>query len=193
MFATMSNLTRMAIRLLALLCVLQITATAPAVQAGDTAAEERLVKVAYIYNFAKFTRWPAHTGVEANVPLKFCTVGDDPVVQALGQVSGRRVKGNLITVQGPPDQAVTGSCHLLYIAGSEQHRRGEILQSVRNMPILTVSEIPGFARTGGMIELFREQDRIRFIINLKAARDTGLEISPNLLALAVVIGRDNAP
>ena len=59
------------------------------------------------------------------------------------------------------------------------------------MPILTVSEIPRFASTGGMIELFREQDRIRFIINVKMARAAGLEISPNLLRLAVVLGLDD--
>ena len=53
--------------------------------------------------------------------------------------------------------------------------------------MLTVSDGNGFAHSGGTIELFTQQNRLRFIINLENARHAGLRISSNLLQLAASI------
>ncbi len=56
-----------------------------------------------------------------------------------------------------------------------------------------VSRIPDFAQSGGTIELFRKEGRVRFIINLDAARHSRLEISSRLLNLAEIVGQKVAP
>jgi len=79
---------------------------------------------------------------------------------------------------------------MLYVAVSEQQRYPDLVKSARGQPVLTVSELPGFSDSGGIIEIFREHERIRFIINLGVARRAGLEISPNLLKLAVQVDQE---
>jgi preprotein translocase subunit Sec61beta len=50
--------------------------------------------------------------------------------------------------------------------------------------VLTVGESEAFARQGGMIRFFEEDNRLRFEINPTAAEKVGLRISSKLLKLA---------
>jgi hypothetical protein len=50
--------------------------------------------------------------------------------------------------------------------------------------VLTVADRPGFLEEGGVIELKLSGGRVRFDINLAAAREAGLRLSSQLLQLA---------
>jgi hypothetical protein len=63
----------------------------------------------------------------------------------------------------------------------------ETIQAVRGLPILTVGDMPGFAKSGGIINLVLEDNRMRFEVNVKAAKDADLNISSRLLALARIV------
>src|SRR5947208_2904068 len=63
----------------------------------------------------------------------------------------------------------------------------EVILSVRALPILTIGDTPGFAKSGGMINLILENNRVRFEVNVKAAKDADLNISSRLLALARIV------
>lgn len=52
---------------------------------------------------------------------------------------------------------------------------------------MTVSDIPGFARSGGMIELPLEGERIAIVINRRSAQKKAIEFNAQLLRLARVI------
>jgi hypothetical protein len=170
-----------------------IAMAVPAVVAQDEAQEERLLKAAFIYNFAKFTRWPAGALSVEDTTLNLCVVGEDSLVAELVLLGGKMVRGHPISIKSVKDRQNQGNCHILYIAVSEQQRFAKIVESVRGEPVLTVSELPHFGREGGIIELFREDDRIRFLINLGVARESGLVLSSRLLSLAVVIGQEKTP
>jgi len=59
---------------------------------------------------------------------------------------------------------------VLYISNSEQEYYQEILDGVKNYKgIVTISDIEGFARYGGMIE-FVIQKKAHLLINLKNCR-----------------------
>lgn len=162
----------------------------PAAQARNGGDEEALIKAAFVYNFAKFTRWPDGAVEAAGAPLTLCLAGEDELVDALDRLAGKTVKGRPLAVQAIKGGQVPRQCQMLYVAASEQRRQGDLVRPLQRQPILTISQLAGFARAGGVVELYREDGRIRFIINLAAARGAGLEISPNLLNLAVVIGQD---
>lgn len=158
--------------------------------AQDSAGEEALLKAAFIYNFAKFTHWPEEARADRGAPLSLCIAGEDDLAEALMRLRGRLVRGRPLSVQAFREAGVPGGCDMLYVAASEHRRQSNLVRPLRGLPVLTVSELPGFAHAGGSIELYREAERIRFIINLGAARAAGLEISPNLLRLAVVVGQE---
>ncbi len=158
---------------------------------AEADAEDGLVlKAAFIYNFAKFTHWPEKLPGEQGAPLSLCIAGEDDLADTLGRLKGRLVKGRQLHTQTFKGTQIPGNCHVLYVAASEQKRYRGLVKAVRGQAILTVSELPGFARTGGIVELTRAHGRIRFIINLGLAREAGLEISPRLLALAELVNQE---
>ncbi|MBK6744286.1 MAG: YfiR family protein [Hydrogenophilales bacterium] len=127
---------------------------------------------------------------EQGGPLSLCIAGEDDLADTLGRLKGKLVKGRKLHTQTFKGTQVPGNCHMLYVAASEQKRYRGLVRTVRGQAILTVSELPGFARTGGIVELTHAHGRIRFIINLGLARAAGLEISPRLLALAEVVDQE---
>jgi hypothetical protein len=54
--------------------------------------------------------------------------------------------------------------------------------------VLWVSDQPGFARQGGMVELKRSGARMKLVINLDALESAGLKASSKLLQLSEVVG-----
>jgi hypothetical protein len=159
--------------------------------ARDSAVEPQLIKAAFIYNFAKFTRWPERAIEPGSTALTLCIAGEDDLSEVLDRLGGKLVKGHSLSVQ--PYKPGLRNCNMVYVAASEHKRLPELTKALSNQPVLTISELPGYARSGGIIELFRDDGRIRFIVNLASARTAGLEISPSLLSLATVIGQDPAP
>ncbi len=152
--------------------------------AQPAVSQEYRVKAAFLYNFAKFVKWPPETFENTDAPLVLCVLGDDPFGSALDMLQGKSVRGRRLAIyrthaiDGPP------SCQLLYVAGSERARLQSILDQVRGRPVLTVSDLPDFTLHGGIIGFFTVQSRIRFAINPGAAVANGLKISSQLLKLA---------
>lgn len=164
-----------------------VVSAMPSALAQDSAEEKRLLKAAFIYNFAKFTRWPDTVWGRGDDPLHLCIAGEDQVIGALKQLGGKTIKGRNVSIRPLTEAHNPGDCHVLYVASSEQDQYLPIVDTMRNAPVLTVSEIPRFGRSGGIIELFQEKERIRFIVNQGASRMAGLKLNSRLLNLAVVI------
>lgn len=148
---------------------------------------EVALKAAFIYNFAKFTDWPADV-LPAAAPLAACVLGDPAVGEALQRaVKGRQAAGHGIEVSLIKGDAVLKGCHLLYVSGVSTDQATQVATTLRAVPVLTISDIDEFASGGGIAQFFVENGKMRFTINLGAARRAGLQLSSKLLALAVVV------
>ena len=82
-------------------------------------------------------------------------------------------------------------CHVLFISVSDKRHVAQSLAQLRDMPVLTVSEIGGFTQAGGMIEFVFDEDRVRFDINRDAALRAKLRIDARLLAVAHAVNSKN--
>ncbi|HLG58136.1 MAG TPA: YfiR family protein [Vicinamibacterales bacterium] len=169
-------------RLLTLLLVL----CAPTAVLGQDVTEVRL-KSAFIYNFVKFTQWPADA-LPAGAMITACVVGDPAVGEALVRtVMGRLLDGRGITVSIVRPDSLLPTCHVLYVSGSADKRAAEIVLAMRTIPVLTISDLSEFARKGGVVQLSPEAGKMRFSVNLRAARRARLQLSSRLLALAELV------
>lgn len=150
--------------------------------------DERLLKTAYIYNFAKFTRWPDGSFKQAETPLRLCTIGKNTLSADLKDLEGKKIQGHsvIVTAIEKPQQAK--NCQALYIATRNSLNYKHILGVIKNWPVLSISEASYFARNGGIIQFYRKKGKTRLVINLNAAHKAGLEISSRLLILAEIIG-----
>ena len=58
---------------------------------------------------------------------------------------------------------------------------------LKDSPVLTVSDVDGFAQQGGMVNLLLVNNTVKMEINQAAAEGAGLQISSKLLKLARVV------
>jgi hypothetical protein len=176
-------------RQLALILLLGLSCLPMALYAEKQQAEESLLKAVFIYNFAKFTRWPEDMLDKRGPSLTICSIGHDKLTDALERLNGRILRDHPVNIDQREKTAQLDTCHVLYLANSVEHEVIELTQALHSKPILTISEIPGFAESGGMIELYRSDGRIRFKVNLHITRQAGLDLSSRLLKLAIIVDR----
>lgn len=144
---------------------------------------ESALKAAFIYNFVRFTEWPDE--FPAADPFVMCVVGDAAVSTALERtVSGRNVGGHSIVVARSAVAGSKSQCHVLYLSGAAANQREQLVAGLNDAPVLTISDIEGFADVGGMVQFFFENGQLRFSIRLEPAKRARLRISSKLLQLS---------
>jgi YfiR/HmsC-like len=149
------------------------------------------VKAAYLYNFGKFVRWPAAT-VSTDSDFSICVLGSDPFGATLDKiVAGELVDGRKLAIVRIENASAARNCRILFVGRSEQGRAASILSSLAHSPVLTVSDMPGFTDRGGIIEFVMQGDKVRFQVNLAAAERAGLNMSSELLKVAVAVKRES--
>ena len=152
------------------------------------------VKAAFLFNFAKFVQWPESSFDGPEAPIVFEVMGgDQELAFDLRRISaGQKVQGRNILIREGRFGDDVRRCHVLFISTSERQRTSQILASLQNATVLTVSDIDGFADAGGAMQLVMEDGRVHFIVNLNAATQSQLRVSAKLLALAHVINHSES-
>jgi hypothetical protein len=169
----------------AVLTALLVGVITPTALTGADEVTASALKAALLYNFAKFVEWPA---LPAGGPMIFCIIGNDAIAAVLVRtVRGQSIGGHALEVRPSQDSGAWRACNLLFIGDADTSRSAGASDAVKSQPVLTVSDGNGFAKAGGIIELYVEGGRMRFAINVDAAERSGLRISSRLLGLAKVI------
>ena len=70
---------------------------------------------------------------------------------------------------------------------SARKELARILEALQGQNVLTVGEDGAFTQCGGIINFVKEDNRVRFEVNVTAAERAGLKISSRLLALARIV------
>ena len=144
------------------------------------AQREYLIKAAFIYDLLSATQWPK----AKHGPLVLCVLGRDPFGAAWQSIAGRPVGSRKLAVTVLQPQSTFGGCDALFVGISERVRWPVIHATLAARPVLTISEMTGFTRDGGMVTLMNVENRLKFDVNLKAMRDAGLSISTDALEQA---------
>ncbi len=155
----------------------------------SSTSPEYQVKAVFLFNFTQFVEWPANAFPAQQSPLVIGVLGDDPFGPYLDEtVQGEKVNGHPLIVRRFNDVEDAKSCHILFISGAGKEKLKQALTDLKGRSILTVSDITDFARQGGMVRFFSENNKIRIRINLEATKSANLTISSKLLRLADVVG-----
>jgi hypothetical protein len=179
---------QLAIRI-ALIAALVTSGHVARAQSQDpTDSSEYLLKAGFIYNFAKLVEWPASAFGSSSSAIVIGVLGDDSVAKIIEEaVSGKKLDGRAFTVKRLKwNKDFTCNCQMLFVTSRESSRVEEILTR-KHPSVLTISEAPGFAKRGVMINFILENSQIRFEANVEAARQAGLNVSSRLLNLAKIV------
>lgn len=171
----------------ALLCA-SLAAGASPQSSESSESSEYLVKAGFIYNFAQLVQWPPAAFSQADSPIVIGILGTDPFGEIIDRVvQNKKLDGHSLVVKRLKRGAQLRECNILFVSSSEAAHLEDVLQVTKNMPILTIGEMPGFAMRGGIINLTVEGNKVRFEVNIEAAKQANLNISSRLLALARIV------
>jgi hypothetical protein len=146
------------------------------------------IKAAFLFNIVKFVEWPAAETDGSGTASVLGILGRDPFEDVLESIlSGKSLKGRPFSIRRFRNIGELGDCEVLFVCDSEKKRLPEILDRLGHKPCLTVGDMPEFARCGGMVELFVENDRVRIAVNPRAVENAGLRVSSKLLNLAAIV------
>jgi hypothetical protein len=157
---------------------------------GATYAESReyQIKAAFLVNFLQFVTWPANTFASDDTPFRIGVLGDDPFGTTLDEiVRGETVNHHKIVVQRGQRVEDCKGCQMIFVSRSQEKNLPSILADLDSGPVLTVGEVRGFARKGGIINFYTEGNKVRFEINAMVAQRDKLKMSAQLLSLGKII------
>jgi hypothetical protein len=169
----------------ALLCL--CVGTGPG-YSGEDAYGEYEVKAAFLLNFARLVEWPRGAFEGEHTPLVLGVLGNDPFEGALGAVvEGRTAGTRPIEIRALSSLDEVGRCHIVFVTNPEPAPVPRILVAAEGSSVLLVGDTEEFAREGGAISFYREDGKVRFAINRRAAELAGLKISSRMLKLAKLV------
>jgi hypothetical protein len=155
---------------------------------AQTTGKEYRIKAAFLFNFAHYVEWPPDAFKDANGPLTYCTIGDDPFEGVLDEsLNAKSVGTHPLRVQHLKAPENFQGCQILFIGANEKKRITAILETLKQAPVLVVGESSHFVLQGGTVGFLSEENTIRFEVNLDAAQRARLNISATLLSVAKTV------
>ncbi len=154
-------------------------------------AREYAVKANYLANFARFVDWPEEVFPRNDSPIVIGVYGTPQFVDFLGErVQRRMVNGRSILLRHIRKVDDTKDCHILFFNGRAWPHTRRVVDHLKEAPVLTVGETPGFTQQGGIVNFVTGDDKICLEVNQDAAKRAGLAISPKMLAYCTLIRED---
>lgn len=152
-----------------------------------TVSDENRVKAAFVFNFIKFVEWPDASFKGPGASLNVCVWGTETDAASMMGLHRKTAKQRTLEVISVNSAALLGQCHVLFLTQSSRDTFKTVLRSIADRKILSVSDIGGFARNGGLIGLFKSDDQMRFAINVDATQRSGLRMSSQLLKFGKIV------
>jgi hypothetical protein len=138
---------------------------------------------AFLFHLANFVTWPENPAKRNTTPIVIGVLDGNPLGKAFEKVlQGKAINQRPILLKRFASVADIETCHLLYLSISDR----DIIDAAHARHILTVSDIPHFAKKGGIVGITLDNPA-RFEINLDAADEAGIRISSQLLSLARIV------
>lgn len=169
-----------------LICLLSVRILA---QMGFTMyPSEYQIKAKYLYNLARFVDWPEHTFADSNSSYIIGILGKDPFgIDLEKTIEGKKINGRNFSVKRFKNYKNIQFSHILFINFTDPQKLDQAIKKIDNKFILTVGDAENFAHKGGILNFIIKDKKIRFQINLQAAKKSGIQISSKILRQAYII------
>src|ERR1051326_63931 len=172
-------------------CALCIALAGFIILAGAIAgepAEDLETKARFLVNFAQFTEWPSTAFASNKAPLIIGILGADPFGKHLDKLAQNElVRGHHVRISRYRKVEEIKTCHILYISESEGPRLDRIIRTMKEKPVLTVSEIENSETRGVLIRMGTENKKISLAINPRSAKAAHLTLKSKLLRLGQIV------
>jgi hypothetical protein len=143
------------------------------------------LKATFIYHFTKYIKW---TDSDSTKDFKIAILGDSDIITPLKKIANMRTVNNRkILIKHFNNIQDIDTCQILFISASKKNELQVILKKAEHKNILTISDSKGFAHKGVAINFVISEGKIKFEINNRALKRTGLQVSSQLQKLAILV------
>ena len=169
-------------RIIAVLCIFGALLT----QSVHGETDEDTMKAVAIEKILRFLTWPSeHELSNATGDFVIGVLGNEPFQKRLETVYAEHtIKKKQVIINRIKKMDDIAGCHLLYIPNSEAKNLPKILEQAKKYKALTISDTDGFGKKGVHINLYIENNKLRFEINERDLKEAGITIDPLLLRAA---------
>ena len=142
-------------------------------------------KVAFIERFTRFIEWP--DSIKSDT-FNIVIVGKTPLQSTLNELfTNIKIKNRDVRLIYSKDSIALINANLVFIAGSEKRRIEKILTVTNKYPILTISDSKGYGTKGVHINMYNDDNYIRYEINQESIKNSKLIVNSLLLASAKIV------
>ncbi len=151
--------------------------------------EEDLLKGVLFEKIVNFVTWPdLKNSDETKENLIIGVYDESPMYQVLDKLySDRLIQGMRVKIIKISNLSQVNKCNILYIPKISADKLDNLVEFAKRKPILTLSDSKGYAEKGVHINFYRVENNIRFEINEKAVRESGIKMHYLLLQLAQIV------
>lgn len=158
--------------------------------AFSDAKKEFTVKAAFMVKLTHFIKWPDTSIKSDRTNFTICIHSSHKLDDALTLwAKSGLIKNKPVSIKHlENDSRQIAGCDMLYITNNNKLQL--LLNQAKNNNTLTVSDIPGNAERGVLINFINRKEKLRFEINLASAQKLGFKINPRLLKLATIVNSE---
>ena len=143
--------------------------------------QEAKVKAAMIYQIIRMISWPVK-----KTSLSVCIIGEESHLgNELLKMNRKVSKGrHLSVVRRGGNDPIERLCDVILIQEKSLNYISTILRKIEGRDILSISDNNSIIEQGGLLALYRKDDKIKILINEDAVNKTNLYIDYKLKKLA---------
>lgn len=153
----------------------------PSLQEGVTEAD---LRAAYLFNFVRFTEWPEGAFNGNGDELRIGVLGsEEALAEIQKKLEGKSVGKRVLKFKRGAVPGDLKSCALVFVSDAQKAQISAVVETFKGEPVLTVGESEGFVSSGGIINLYIDDKRMKYDINVDALGRARLKAT-NLIRLA---------
>ncbi|MBX7182863.1 MAG: YfiR family protein [Bacteroidia bacterium] len=168
--------------LLLLFFSLPLVGFKPAAQENEV---DYKIHAKFIYHFTKYIHWPTSAAKDV---VSIGILGNDVVYSELQTITPGKKVGTLgFKIDKLTPESNFGAYNLIFVSATQMKQFDKVITATGGKPILIITEKTGYARKGGDINFYIDNDRLRFEINEKTITSKGMNIATDLLVLGTIV------
>lgn len=150
-----------------------------------TDTQEYALKAAFIYRFLEYVEWESNNKSNA---FEIAVLNESPITGMLTEIAkDNTVKNKKMHIMEYDDLNEIGFCNILFVSQSYTNPIEAVISKFSNKNVLIITEQIGYGAKGAHINFLISENKLKFEVNLNAAKRSGLKCSSQLLGHAIII------